>query len=84
MAAIVDADGTLNLATLGKGVQENLPTYARPLFVRVLPQVQMTGRCSTCIHTRVYCVHALLQLRLRPFLTFVYRPTVRHVASALF
>jgi solute carrier family 27 fatty acid transporter 1/4 len=45
MAAIVDTDNTLNLATFVKGVQENLPTYARPLFIRVLSQLQMTGKC---------------------------------------
>ncbi|KDQ86778.1 hypothetical protein L798_06497 [Zootermopsis nevadensis] len=43
MAAIVDTDNTLNLATFVKGVQENLPSYARPLFIRVLSQLQMTG-----------------------------------------
>jgi solute carrier family 27 fatty acid transporter 1/4 len=49
MAAIVDTDGTFNLATFVKGVQENLPAYARPLFIRVLSQLQMTGRCSTYV-----------------------------------
>lgn len=43
MAAIVDTDNTLDLATFGKGVQANLPLYACPLFVRVLSQLQMTG-----------------------------------------
>lgn len=45
MAAIVDTDSTLDLGTFVKGVQENLPTYARPLFIRVLSQIQMTGKC---------------------------------------
>lgn len=45
MVAIVDTDNTLNLATFVKGVQENLPSYARPLFIRVLSQLQMTGKC---------------------------------------
>lgn len=49
MAAIVDTDGTFDLATFVKGIQENLPTYARPLFIRVLSQLQMTGKCSTYV-----------------------------------
>ena len=44
MAAIVDTDGTLDLATFVQGIQANLPLYACPLFVRVLSQLQMTGK----------------------------------------
>ncbi|PNF24770.1 Long-chain fatty acid transport protein 4 [Cryptotermes secundus] len=43
MAAIVDTDGTFNLVTFVKGIQENLPTYARPLFIRILSRLQITG-----------------------------------------
>lgn len=43
MAAIVDTDNTLDLATFVQGVQAVLPSYACPLFVRVLSQLQMTG-----------------------------------------
>jgi len=43
MAAIVDTDNTLDLAAFVKGVQANLPSYACPLFVRVLSQLEMTG-----------------------------------------
>jgi solute carrier family 27 fatty acid transporter 1/4 len=49
MVAVVDTDGTFDLATFVKGVQENLPTYARPLFIRVLSQLQMTGECATSV-----------------------------------
>jgi len=43
MAAIVDTDNTLDLVTFVKEVRETLPSYACPLFVRVLSQLQMTG-----------------------------------------
>lgn len=47
MAAIYDPDRTLNLNELAEGVKKSLPTYARPLFVRVLSDLPMTGnqRC---------------------------------------
>lgn len=43
MAAIYDPDKSLNLNNLAEGVQKSLPKYARPLFVRVLAQLPMTG-----------------------------------------
>lgn len=48
MAAIVDTDDTLDLATFVKEVQAALPSYACPLFVRVLSQLQMTGKNFSC------------------------------------
>lgn len=49
MAAIVDTDNSLDLATFVKGLQANLPLYACPLFVRVLSQLQMTGKNLSCV-----------------------------------
>jgi len=49
MAAIVDTDNTLDLATFVKGVEATLPPYACPLFVRVLSQLQMTGKNFPCV-----------------------------------
>lgn len=49
MAAILDADNTLDLVTFVKGVQATLPSYACPLFVRVLSQLQMTGKNFSCV-----------------------------------
>ena len=46
MAAIADPGKTLNLQQLAAAVKINLPTYARPLFVRVLNQIETTGMKS--------------------------------------
>lgn len=43
MAAIVDQAGDLDLDVFAEGVKKALPTYARPVFVRILHQVEMTG-----------------------------------------
>lgn len=43
MAAIYDPDNTLNLKEMADGVKKCLPAYARPLFVRVLSELPMTG-----------------------------------------
>ena len=43
MAAIYDPEQNINLKDLAHGVKKALPTYARPLFVRVLAELPMTG-----------------------------------------
>ena len=43
MAAIVDTTDSLDMAKLCKGLKENLPSYAIPLFVRVMTAVPLTG-----------------------------------------
>lgn len=43
MAAILDQNGSLDLGALADGVKKSLPSYARPLFIRILSQVEMTG-----------------------------------------
>ncbi|XP_067006240.2 long-chain fatty acid transport protein 1 [Anabrus simplex] len=43
MAAIVDQDNSLDLELLLEGIKKNLPPYARPLFIRVLHTLPMTG-----------------------------------------
>ncbi|XP_023713297.2 long-chain fatty acid transport protein 4 isoform X1 [Cryptotermes secundus] len=43
MAAILDQDGTLNITALADGVKKALPSYARPLFIRILRKVELTG-----------------------------------------
>lgn len=43
MAAINDPDNRLNLTTLAAGLAKSLPSYARPLFIRVLEKIDMTG-----------------------------------------
>ncbi|XP_063238104.1 long-chain fatty acid transport protein 1-like [Bacillus rossius redtenbacheri] len=43
MAAILDEESSLDLGQLAAGVRQQLPTYARPLFVRVLSHLPLTG-----------------------------------------
>jgi len=43
MAAIADPDDTLDMEALAIGINKNLPSYARPLFIRPLKEVEMTG-----------------------------------------
>ncbi|XP_066602780.1 long-chain fatty acid transport protein 4-like [Prorops nasuta] len=43
MVSIYDPDNTLNLKQLEAGIKKSLPTYARPLFVRVLSSLPVTG-----------------------------------------
>ncbi|XP_024939555.1 long-chain fatty acid transport protein 4 isoform X2 [Cephus cinctus] len=43
MAAIYDPDGTLDMDKLSSDVREHLPSYARPLFVRILRTIEVTG-----------------------------------------
>lgn len=46
MAAIVDESCDLDLTSLAAGVKKSLPSYARPVFVRILQKVEMTGKVS--------------------------------------
>ncbi|KAG8037866.1 hypothetical protein G9C98_006077 [Cotesia typhae] len=43
MAAIYDPENSLNLKELAEGLKKGLPSYARPLFIRVLSQLPLTG-----------------------------------------
>lgn len=43
MIAIVDKHNELDLSLLIQGLDGNLPTYARPLFVRIMKAIEMTG-----------------------------------------
>lgn len=43
MAAILDKDDSLDLTSLAEGLRKHLPSYARPLFIRALNYVEMTG-----------------------------------------
>lgn len=43
MAAIYDPENSLNIKELSEGLKKSLPSYARPLFVRVLSELPMTG-----------------------------------------
>ena len=43
MAAILDSDGSLDLILLAKEMSKVLPTYARPLFIRLVKVIDLTG-----------------------------------------
>ena len=44
MAAIADEDNSLDLADLTTALQRSLPPYARPVFLRLLKEVDTTGK----------------------------------------
>lgn len=44
MAAILDPEDNVDLRTLSEGCRKSLPSYARPIFVRILKKMDMTGR----------------------------------------
>lgn len=43
MAAIVDTNAKLNVDVLCKRLKDNLPSYAFPLFLRIVESLPMTG-----------------------------------------
>lgn len=43
MAAILDTEGDLNLVDLAKEMNKVLPSYAKPLFIRIIKTMKMTG-----------------------------------------
>ena len=43
MAAIVKEGGKIDLKKLATGLRKSLPHYARPMFVRLIKELQMTG-----------------------------------------
>lgn len=43
MAAIVDPENKLDLENLAAGIKGSLPPYARPVFIRIMPELPMTG-----------------------------------------
>lgn len=45
MAAVADATGTFDQVGFLQKIQRALPPYARPVFLRISPQVDTTGQC---------------------------------------
>ncbi|XP_011494913.1 PREDICTED: long-chain fatty acid transport protein 4 isoform X2 [Ceratosolen solmsi marchali] len=43
MAAIYDVHGSLNIEKLATDIKEQLPVYARPQFIRILTNLDLTG-----------------------------------------
>lgn len=46
MAAIADSAGSFDHAGFLQKIQQALPPYARPVFLRISPQVDTTGKLS--------------------------------------
>lgn len=44
MCGIVDIDGTLELDKLAIDLAKDLPAYARPIFIRLMRSLDMTGK----------------------------------------
>lgn len=43
MAAIVDVNHKIDFIKFAQGIKDNLAPYARPVFLRILENVHMTG-----------------------------------------
>ncbi|XP_011494911.1 PREDICTED: long-chain fatty acid transport protein 4-like [Ceratosolen solmsi marchali] len=43
MAAIVDPDSLLDFKALAEGLDKSLPSYARPIFLRIVKELELTG-----------------------------------------
>ena len=43
MAAVVDPDGTISFETLARSLKQLLPSYAIPVFLRIVHKVEVTG-----------------------------------------
>lgn len=43
MAAILDPQDELNLSSLAENIKKQLPVYARPIFIRIMKKLDMTG-----------------------------------------
>lgn len=46
MAAIADPDHTTELEKFSRELEKALPPYARPVFLRLLPEVNKTGESN--------------------------------------
>lgn len=44
MVAIHDPDEVIDLKQFVQGVKKTLPSYARPIFVRILRKIDLTGK----------------------------------------
>lgn len=44
MCGIVDIDNSLDLDKLARDLAKDLPAYARPIFIRVMNKLDMTGK----------------------------------------
>lgn len=74
MAAIADPHGQLSPNALYQELQKVLAPYARPIFLRLLPQVDTTGtasRLSVCPSVCWFSNHLLICPGSGPFSCFI-------------
>lgn len=70
MAAIADPSQSTDLEKLFKDMEKVLPPYARPVFLRFLPEVNKTGiyllilfsKGSMCCVGEAYMLHKILKI----------------------
>lgn len=60
MAAIADPSQATDLAKLVKDMEKALPPYARPVFLRFLPEVNKTGKVRPKYLTDVHVQRLVL------------------------
>jgi solute carrier family 27 fatty acid transporter 1/4 len=46
MAAIFDPDDEVDIRKLEKAITEKLPSYARPIFIRLVKKLDITGNLA--------------------------------------
>lgn len=46
MVCILDSEKTLDMKVLASNLKNALPSYAKPLFIRLLEKMDMTGTCK--------------------------------------
>lgn len=64
MVAIVDLKQQTDIQVLSKKVRENLPPYARPIFVRIVEKATVTGTfklVKTDLQTEGYNIRTLVK-----------------------
>jgi solute carrier family 27 fatty acid transporter 1/4 len=58
MVAIPDPERRVEVDTLYAGLESKLPAYARPIFVRLVERIDVTGQCSAVQCSAVQCSEA--------------------------
>lgn len=66
MAAILDKNHALDLNSLAEGLSKYLPSYAKPVFIRALSHVEMTGilfyfRNSSHLYMQIHSINLNLK-----------------------
>jgi len=61
MAALFDPSRSVDLnKDFLEGLKRSLPIYARPIFIRILTKLDLTGKCFLFFHYGVFMCNVLL------------------------